>query len=110
MKNKITKEKDWEGTLKSIQRVQHIASLAIFSAATVGMGYVIASAVNAAPQGEGALWGLASGMVALLPIAGDVMSAKLVAQDISEMSAERQERKDRLEQEHQAILNEELEM
>ena len=110
MKNKITKEKDWEGTLKSIQRVQHIASLAIFSAATAGMGYVITSAVNAAPQGEGALWGLASGMVALLPIAGAVISAELVAQDISERSTEKQEQRDKLEQEHQAILNEELEM
>ena len=110
MKNKITKEKDWEGTLKCIQRIQHIASLAIFSAATAGMGYVTASAVQAAPQGEGALWGLASGFVSLLPIAGTVLSAELVSQDISEISAERQEKRDRLEQEQQALMDEELEV
>ncbi len=110
MKNKITKEKDWEGTLKCIQRIQHIASLAIFSAATAGMGYVTASAVQSAPQGEGALWGLASGIVSLLPIAGTVLSAELVSQDISEISAERQEKRDRLEQEQQALMDEELDL
>ena len=110
MKNKITKEKDWEGTLKSIQRIQHIASLAIFSAATAGMGYVTASAVQAAPQGEGALWGLASGMVSLLPIAGTVLSAQLVAQDSCEMKAKKQERKEKLEEEIRAFLDEELEV